>query len=339
MPRGWFAGLWTAAAPVPRVRVWLAFLAALVMVVGPFVLFAALDSRAPNDHDNYYTDLAIRVAPLVAEADSWDEFNQALRTDPLTGRRPPAVQQLLAVHLGLTGLNRLNFRLFNLPFLGLLFFGLYLAGTELRDRRTGVTAALVLCTLPVFCSASRKFLPFFHGAALASITVAVLLCCVKRPARWGPWVALGALQAARCFTHPVAWFDVGATFVMVAVCAGWPGSQPGRLGAALRGTALAVVLTLLGTSYLLGLWAPAPDWAVPNYLLHRGHMFVTTPDAALESTIRVAAWLWTSYLMPVPALLLLGGSGPALAACGGRRRSALSGQSCVCSGLWPSSSR
>lgn len=251
----------------------LAVVVMLVLCSTPLVLFGLLDARLPDDHDLYYTRNVVQ--PLQESTDaSLGTRLDALAAVAIRGEassHPPLAQTWLLVAHQLFGTSLRVFRLSMLPFLLLLLWATYRAGRDLVGHRFGLLAAFVVGTMPAIVNYSRKWEPGLPNAAIAALTVFLVIRIIRRPGALLPWVALGVVQGLRMYVHPVVLPDVVLWFVAVVLgCAlaargrdrpltdGWP-----------RGVALCVVAFLGVAGWYLGLGSVlgvSPGYDLASYL-------------------------------------------------------------------------
>ena len=202
----------------PRRELSAAFAIAAV-VVAIHLCFFALDSRPPNDHDDFYTEgaiasvLAFEQAPLLQRP---SVLLDHARGDHL---HPQLAQMSLVASLGTLGPSRFAYRATNLPWLIVLLLGTWLLARMLSGPRLALLAMWVAGTLPALLNATRKWDIQFHAAALTplglALGVAALLSTGRRAALL--WIGFGAWQGLRCYTHPVVVPDVLATLGVFAL--------------------------------------------------------------------------------------------------------------------------
>ncbi len=281
----------------------------------PLVLFAALDTRPPDDHDAYYTN------PLVADLLAWQHAEGPLpgvralvrhAFDGGNAQLPPLVRVGWLAVLGWLGPGTFSFRIAALPFLVLTLLGSYLAGRQLLGHRAGLLAAFVVGTLPAVLNYSRKADLMTHGMALTALALFVALRIVRSPERRGRgvWIVLGVIQGLRLYTHPIVLGDVvliyGGLLLVLAVEAwgAWGMLWRSRLG----GLGLSVGCTLV-----VGAWYLVPDmsfyegptyslyhyWAGRAHFLNAGGAGGYEPYLLSEVTVRLASDLGRIHLHPV----------------------------------------
>ncbi len=245
----------------------------LVLCSTPLVLFGLLDTRLPDDHDVYYTRTVVH--PLQNSAgEGLGENLDALGALAVHGEgmiHPPLAQTALLAALQLFGTSLRVFRLALVPFLLLLLWATYRAGRELVGHRFGLLAAFVVGTLPVVLNYSRKWEPGLPNAALAALSVYLVIRVVRRPGSLGAWAALGAVQGLRMYVHPVAVPDVALWFTAAALGCVLTARKEGRaaLGSWIRGAALAAGCFLAVGGWFLGLggiFGVQPEYTLGNYL-------------------------------------------------------------------------
>ncbi len=202
-------------------RTWLPLLIILVYAGGLLTWFAANDNRPPNDHDDFYTAILVDELPRYRAASIPERIDLLGNYFLDRGGRqlhPQLAQTWLYAALGTFGTSRFVFRLANLPFLLLLVFGTYAMARLYRGHALALLATWTVATLPILTNYSRKWDIQFHAAAWTPITLAVALQVLraepKNRQRW--WIALGALQGVRCYTHPIVVPDILVIFGLLA---------------------------------------------------------------------------------------------------------------------------
>ena len=292
----------------------------VTLAVGAMVAFALLDRRDPNDHDGFYANDSIVQIAAYQAADTAAERFDVLEEEALwLGSYPPIARVALVATLGTWGSSRAGFRLSNLPFAVLLVFGTWLLGRQLGGARVGLLAALLVTGIPTMIVHSRKFAPPWHAAALTPLTWALLLLALRVRGRrgWACAIAAGAIQGARCYSHPIVYPDVGLSSALIVGYAGfmWLRERtPERRGDLLR-VAVAGGIALLLASHVLG-WGVLglpPEYSFPRYRSSRGHVLAGGVDwGAVAGAVGLGVREWYSmHLLPAGFLIALGGLGAA----------------------------
>jgi len=253
----------------------------------PLILFACLDTRAPDDHDNFYS------VAMVDELVQWRDHGGGLAALAKTlvrgdgSSNPPMAQAALLSALGTFGASRTVFRLVGLPFLLLTVLATYLAGRELLGHRAGLLAALVVSTLPMVVNYSRKFDIMFHAMALSALALFLALRVLGRPERrtWALWIALGVCQGLRFYTHPIVLGDIALIHGGLAAALfvqGW-GDPSGNLRSWIGGYGLSLGITLAVGAWYFVPWphpVPQPIYSFEAYWAARSY-FVGVESAGL----------------------------------------------------------
>ena len=227
-------------------------------------------------------------------------------------RHPQLPQAALVAWTSVTGWSRLQLRLSNVPWLLLLLLGTWAATRELADHRTALLAVWIVGTLPVVVHMSRKWFPHLHAAAWAPIALWLVLR-LRDPARrgrWGPWLALGAVQGLRLHTHPIGAPDVAILYGLLAVALATRADRAwlGRFGAALATTAvLGAPALFAGALHSDGVGLASYVGLVGQYL---GADWMATPAGWSDVAGRLGAAAWWA-LLPGALLVLLWGLGRA----------------------------
>ena len=289
------------------------FLLVLALLAAQLVAFALLDRRPLNDHDPEFAGVAVQDAIQIQHAGSMGERLGVLgrRLFRHGERHPQLPQTLLAAWTGLTGWSRLHLRLSNLPWLLVLLVGTYLAARELATARTALLAMWLAGTLPLVIHMSRKWFPHLHAAALAPLALWLVLRLRDdaRRQRWGPWLALGAVQGLRLYTHPIGAPDVAILYGLLALV----------LLAQVDGRAW--IGRLLGAVAVTGLLASPALFAgavhedgvgLAGYLALVAHYlsadWITSGRGWMETLARLGAGLGWAALPGAALVLLLGGA-------------------------------
>ena len=262
----------------------------LVVTALPLILFAALDTRAPDDHDNYYS------VAMVDELVRWRDDGGGVGV--LVGAlihgdgssNPPLAQTALLGALGTSGASRAVFRLVGLPFLLAIVLATYLAGREVLGHRGGLLAAFVVSSLPMVVNYSRKFDIMFHAVALSALALFLALRVLGRPERrtWVLWIVLGVCQGLRFYTHPIVLGDVALVHGGLAVgmlLQGW-GNPAGNVRTWIGGYGISVGLMLLVGAWYLVSWpypVPQPVYSLQSYWAARSYFVgVDVPGIAFD---------------------------------------------------------
>lgn len=300
-------------------RPWIGLVAVLLQCAAMFLLFCAVDRRPPDDHDDFYTanshwavqdflDAGLRDRPRVL----WDHF----RSGEL---HPRFAQTVLVASLGTFGRSRFVFRATNLPFLLLLVLGTWLLAREFGSDRMALLAAFVVANLPVVINYSRKWDIQFHAASLTPVGLWLALAALRAGGRRASllWIAFGAWQGLRLYSHPIVLPDIAMTLLACGVLLVPCARAAGRAGAPalLRFGAGILAFAVVGLYYsglaraLLG----EPAFSMRRYVMERGSYsdpgwwldsdFVAKVSH-LHDLLAEAIWL---YLMPLDTVLLLPG--------------------------------
>jgi hypothetical protein len=280
----------------------------LLLATLQLVLFAALDSRPPNDHDPFYTDSSIPWVLQLRDASpmAWP----GVLVDHFLGGdlHPRLAQTVLVLALGLFGETATVFRLANLPFVLLLVGGTWLLARELGVRRPAL-AAFAIATLPLAIHASRKWDLQFHAAALTPLGLWLAAVALRRRDRW-VWAMFGAFQGLRLYSHPLVLPDVALTLVLVPALGLWRGR--GAPWVRIQGPGLAVLSASVVGSLFLGVLGSA-GWSLPKYLAQRGDYaqgwWWKDADLAARAGLFVevaAEFAWLHFMPPLLAVTLFG---------------------------------
>lgn len=291
-------------------------LLALLLVL-PHLLFVAVDTRPPNDHDTWYTK---------GVADSWS--NAQISESSAAGVRavaehflfegwhPQLAQSVLLTVMLVLGPSLLVFRGVNLLFFALLLGSTYAVGRQLRSHRFGLLVMTLVAWMPGMLLYARKWEPMFHGAAFSALGWALALRCLSPDAarlRW-PWLALGAALGARIYTHPTGLPDLGLTLVITPLLALALARRRGQpIEPVVRRATMMGGITLALGAWFLGIIPVVPDepsYKLGYYLRWRAS-YVAGSDTQtwalgrqLEGTRKLVRALWSWHWHPVPALLL-----------------------------------
>jgi 4-amino-4-deoxy-L-arabinose transferase-like glycosyltransferase len=242
------------------------------------VQFERFDQRSYFDHDYHYTNTGLTLAYW---ADEYFLTAGAVMAffDP---ERPQLVNLYLASVLSVFGNNDLVYRLANLPFAFLLIFGVYLLGREIRGRETGIVAAWIGATAPVFFLLIHKWFFHFHTFGLCVIGIGLALRIYRKGEESSDslWVGLGAVFAIAALIHPIALVYAAVAFAIAGFQRPFQG-----LNLAIAGIVLVVITAPWYLPRFLGyagLFAPYLQWA--------GY-----PNPAVDPNLSVMTSLFTCY--------------------------------------------
>lgn len=288
----------------------------VICTVGPFLVFTLLDTRLPNDHDDYYTAPEVdAIAAGLHDGLVERTVGAAVRTWGSGQARPQGIEMIHAAFVAAFGPSLTVYRLANLPFLLLLVGGMLWVGVQVLGRQGGVLAAFVVATLPVVLNQSRKVETQFHSTAIAVVALGVCLYLLRNP-RVGlkPWLALGLVQGLRCYTHPIALPDIVAAYGALAgvllLVLPWDRETLTGWG---RGWALAAVTGLaIGGRFLFGSGAPSlrqymdssATWLIPGDMAGVVSSLAYELGRAASFAVFEHLFLPVVLLFFVPALLL-----------------------------------
>lgn len=279
----------------------------------PLIVFALLDERMPNDHDNFYTE---RLPAAVLQHWRAEGFwpRAALILDRIyQGLHPQLSHVALLLWLVIFGVSRLSFALANLPFVIGLAIGAWGVAQRFVSRRAALALGWSVSTLPFLLCYARKRDPFFHVAALAPLglwAALVVLDDVRAGrTRRGPWLAFVAVCLARIHCHYIALADVGLTAALLVVLAVRRAPAGPLRGTALRRGGESLALGLAGSSWALGLFdlvSSGPQWSLPRYWVWRdGIVIGPARSGFLEVMTGLVTELVQWQLMPGVLLLLI----------------------------------
>ncbi|HIF22705.1 MAG TPA: hypothetical protein EYQ27_12575, partial [Gemmatimonadetes bacterium] len=121
----------------------------LVLVTSVFLLFALLDTRPPNDHDDFYTAGSAAAFVALDAAPPSKKFAVLARHFGEGDLHPRGPQTVLLLAMDWFGASRAVFRAVNLPFLLLLVLGTGLIAREVLPARPALLTAFVCGSLPL----------------------------------------------------------------------------------------------------------------------------------------------------------------------------------------------
>lgn len=297
-------------------------LVAALLLCGAFtawlLLWAALDRRPPDDHDDFYTHRSIAAVFAAREA-SPAQLPGVLASHMADGYlHPQLAQTSLVGTLGTFGISRFWLRATNAPWLFLLLLGTFLVARELSEPRLALLAVFVVGTLPIVLNYSRKWDIQFHAACLVPFGLWLAIRALRDGRhRW--WVAFGLWQGMRVYSHPIHLPDIAVTVALVGAARIAPAVLRRDVGEALRravpwaGAAAIVVAMSVWYTGFLGDLIGEPGYSLRQYLAAR-HSYTEgawIQDASVLAVARLGAdlvrevfWL---HLMPGAAFLLLPG--------------------------------
>lgn len=296
--------------------------ALLVAAAAPLVVFASLDSRAPNDHDVNRTQIVIEPLLKWQQQESWSGKLGILKDFLVHGspknQSPPVPQAVLLLMLGELGSSITIFRLANVPFILLMVLGVYLAGKEVVSRRLGLLAGFLTATLPIILNYSRKWNIKFHGAALFLLALffALRLLCNPAARRWRLWIVFGLFQGLCLYSHPIILPNIALLYGGLALLL-WLENRGSGISGSLQAWGLgwlcALGLTALMGAWLFGLLEPLlgePNYALSHYLLRRGSKFGLSEELFYPTTRPLLYAAWRFFMAQVaihwmPALFVL----------------------------------
>ena len=284
------------------------------------VLWAALDRRPPNDHDDFYTHRSIPAAFEAHEAGPVPSLGVLARHFRDGTLHPQLAQTSLVAALGTFGISRFVLRAANAPWLFLLLFGTFLLARELSGPRLALLAVFIVGTLPIVLNYSRKWDIQFHAACLVPLGLWLGIRALRAThgaGRW--WLAFGAWQGLRAYSHPILLPDIVVTLGLVGIVQVLPAALTKDLSGAMKrlrpwlgAVAVAALLSIWYTGFL-GDWVGEPDFSLRNYVFTR-HSYTEgawIKSASIAAVLRLGAdllretvWL---HLMPGAAFLLLPG--------------------------------
>ena len=169
--------------------------------VGWLLLWAALDRRPPDDHDDFYTHRSIPAAWAAAEAGPVGKVGVYVRHFREGRLHPQLAQTSLVAAMGSFGVSRFVFRAANAPWLFLLLFGTFLLARELTGPRLAFLAVFLVGTLPIVLNYSRKWDIQFHAACLVPFGLWLGLRALQSGGRW--WAGFAVWQGLRFYSHPI----------------------------------------------------------------------------------------------------------------------------------------
>ena len=288
-----------------------------------FLLFCAVDRRLPDDHDDFYTaDSTWELADLK-EASFFEQpgilFDHFSR-----GKLHPRLAQVTLVgSLSVFGRSRFVYRATNLPFLLLLVAGTWLLARELAGHRFAFLAAFATANVPMVINYSRKWDIQFHAAALTPLGLWLAIAALRseQARSMRLWLAFGAWQGLRLYTHPIVMPDVVVTMGVVAVISIPHAKVSGKsIAKTLLGVGSAAAACFAVGLYYLGIAGDVigePEYSLRRYLVHRGSYSETgwwfesdlLAKADLSYTLLAeVVWLHAMpllFALLVPGLLLL----------------------------------
>ncbi len=285
---------------------------------GWLLLWAALDRRPPDDHDDFYTHRSIPAAvaahdgPITAMPGILlDHFRDGLL-------HPQLAQTSLVATLGTFGVSRFWLRAANAPWLFLLLFGTFLLARELSGPRLALLAVFMVGSLPIVLNYSRKWDIQFHAACLVPFGLWLAVRALRDGRlRW--WLAFGLWQGTRVYSHPIHVPDIVVTVGLVGCVQVLPAVRRRDLRGALARARPWLVATLLIAA--MAVWYTGafgqilgePEYSLRKYVKAR-HSYTEgawIQEASVLAVLRLGAdlirevfWL---HLMPGAAFLLLPG--------------------------------
>ena len=296
-----------------------ALAATLAFAAATLLLFCALDQRPPDDHDDFYTGDVTWSLQDLDEAPLLARPGVLLRHFARGDLHPQLAQTTLLASLATFGRSRFVFRASNLPFYLLLVFGTWLLARQLASDRLAVIAAFATANVPMVINYSRKWDIQFHAACLAPLGLALGLAALRADGKHARklWLAFGAWQGLRLYTHPIVVPDVAATAGLLLGAAWLQGREAGRpLRPRLQGWGWGIGATGVVGLYYLGIAGRLigePGYSLRTYVMHRGSYSETTwwqtADllARLHHLYQLACEVVWLHAMPLFTVLLLPG--------------------------------
>ncbi len=293
--------------------------AVLAFAAVTLLLFCALDRRPPDDHDDFYTGDVTWSLTDLDEAPLFARPGVVLRHFARGELHPQLAQTSLLATLATFGRSRFVFRAANLPFYLLLIVGTWLLARQLASERLAILAAFATANLPMMINYSRKWDIQFHAACLAPLGLALGIAALRSEGVKSRrlWIAFGAWQGLRLYTHPIVVPDIVATAGLLLAASWLQGREAGKpLKPRLVNQALSAVTTgLVGLYYLgfAGRLIGEPGYSMRMYLVHRGSYGETTWWQQADLLARgnhvyqlLSETVWF-HVMPLFTVLLLPG--------------------------------